>query len=70
MSLEKTEELYEAKIVRLAYACPLHRKNLNCPLSEIRKKEFSEKIQWLNRLSFADKQEIYQRHTVCFSKYQ
>ena len=64
----KNEEEYNVHLVRLASACPVHKANLHCPLREVRKKSFSEKIQWVNSLSLKTKQSIYQYHVICFSK--
>ena len=63
-----SEEEYNAKLICLADVCPVRRKNVDCPLIEARKMQFSEKVQWLKTLSVQEKQEIYQYHVECFSK--
>ncbi|MCI5211828.1 MAG: hypothetical protein D3910_24310, partial [Candidatus Electrothrix sp. ATG2] len=68
MLQKKTEEGYNAIIISLAYSCPCHLENPYCPVKEARKKNFSEKITWIKRLSLSTKQSIYQYHLLCSSK--
>ena len=70
MSQDITEEKLNAIILRLTYGCPIEQKNSNCPLKEIRNKEFNEMINWVSWLSYAEKLDIYQRHETCLSRHQ
>ncbi len=70
MLQDKTEEELNVTILKLTYACPVGQTNRNCPLKEIRKNDFKERSNWINWLSFIEKQDIYQRHKVCLSRHQ
>ncbi len=59
---------YDAKLISLTEACPVGRKNPSCPMSVARKKNFSEKLEWVNSLTPQEKKEIYEYHIKCFSR--
>jgi hypothetical protein len=65
---KKTEEEYDARITSLAYSCPMYNQDSQCPLKEIRKKSFNQRIKWLSSLSLETKKNIYQNHLLCFFK--
>ncbi|MCW5203764.1 hypothetical protein VU11_06250 [Desulfobulbus sp. US2] len=64
----KKEEDYNQKIIQLIYSCPRNQKKTNCPLEDIRTKDFNQKIKWLKNLSLATKKSIYQYHLICYLK--
>ena len=68
MKDEKTEAEYNLSLVRLASACPIHKDDTYCPLRDMRKKSFREKMLWIDCLSLKTKQSIYQYHLICFSR--
>lgn len=68
MLQDVTEEELNMMLLKLTYACPTNQKNLNCPLKEMRKKEFNERSNWINWLSFTEKQYIFQHHEICLSR--
>ena len=70
MIQNKIEEELNVSILKLTYACPVGQENRNCPLKEIRKSDFTERNNWVNWLSVIEKQDIFQRHTTCLSRYQ
>ncbi|MCI5145369.1 MAG: hypothetical protein D3923_07505 [Candidatus Electrothrix sp. AR3] len=65
---EFSEEEYNAKFIGLADECPIHRLDPTCPLTDMRKMKFKQKLQWLRSLPLEKKKELYQYHIVCFSK--
>ena len=70
MLLDKREEELNVSILRLTYACPVGQKNRNCPLREVRKNDFAARSNWVNWLSFIEKQDIFQRHETCMYRHQ
>ena len=69
MLQEETEEECNRKIIKLAHSCPLYLKNPNCPLKDVRKREFADRVKWLGRLSFPTKKTIYLFHLLCYYKH-
>jgi hypothetical protein len=65
----KTEERFNYRIIKLAYACPLCMQNPHCPLKAVRKKQFNDKVAWFNSLSLLTKQTIYDYHVQCYQKH-
>jgi hypothetical protein len=63
-----SEEEYKSKLIGLAYTCPLEQEYPNCPLKEVRGKNFSDKIRWVNSLSLPTKKTIYKYHLLCYSR--
>ncbi|MCI5140760.1 MAG: hypothetical protein D3909_03330 [Candidatus Electrothrix sp. ATG1] len=68
MVQEENEENLAKEILVLTFACPLDYNNPNCPLKEIRTKEFNERVKWIERLSLHEKEDICHRHEVCLFK--
>ena len=58
---------YNAMLISLTEACPVGRKNPNCPLREARRMNFNEKLKWINSLTLQEKGKIYEYHIKCFS---
>ena len=61
-----TEEEYNYRIIKLVHSCPLDLENPNCPLKEVRKREFAAKARWLACLSLFTKKSIYSYHLHCY----
>jgi len=61
----KTDEL-RASLLSLAEVCPVEECNpQDCPLYQLRKKKFTERLKWLNALSEADLSYLAAYHAVC-----
>ena len=63
-----TEEEYNTRIIKLVHSCPLDLENPNCPLKEVRTREFADRVRWFCCLSLSTKKTIYSYHLHCYFK--
>ena len=56
---------YDDHILGCAYACPVKKRNQECPFNEIEHLSFKEKIIWMKEISKGEKKSIIEHHLFC-----
>ncbi|MCP4144357.1 MAG: hypothetical protein GY752_03635 [bacterium] len=49
-------------LLGLLQACPYDTESVNCPLREIRKQPWEQRLEWADKLTIDEIHEIVQRH--------
>ncbi len=57
--MQKDNSLYG-----IAYNCPHHERQPNCPFKQVEHLSFQEKVKWIDHLSEKEKETILERHQV------
>ncbi|GEM_PF-5894971 len=61
------EALVKRRVIGLAMDCPINNQQNNCPLKELRKYSFEDRIKKINEMDHKTRVKIYLHHRNCLS---
>lgn len=64
-SSDKQKNKAEVILYGISYDCPALKRCEDCPLKEIDAFSFSEKVEWIKKLTAEQKDQILKHHNAC-----